>query len=80
MNSKDIIDSEKFSKIADFIFSEFTSIEDFRIKNKNSDKTILETKNEEKINYVWYVSNKLNISNNSIIFCQTDLIEHFFQC
>ena len=78
INSKDIIDSEKFSKIADFIFSEFTSTEDFRIKNKNSDKMILETKNEEKINYVWYVSNKLNISNNSIIFCQTDLIEHFF--
>ena len=46
--------SEKFSKIADFIFSEFTSIEDFRIKNKNSDKTILETKSEEKINYVLY--------------------------
>ncbi len=77
-NSKDFIDSEKFSKIADFIFSEFTSIDDFQIKNKNSDKTILETKNEKKINYVWYVSNKLNISDDSIIFCQTDLVEHFF--
>ena len=45
---------------------------------ENENKTILETKNEKNIGYVWYVSDELKIKNNSIVFCQADLVEYFF--
>ena len=77
-NINEIIDSEKFAQLADYIFSEFTSIENFQRIIKNENKTILETKNEKNIGYVWYVSDELKIKSNSIVFCQADLVEYFF--
>ena len=58
-NINEIIDSEKFAQLADYIFSEFTSIENFQKIIENENKTILETKNEKNIGYVWYVSDEL---------------------
>lgn len=78
LNIKEIIDSEKFVGISDFKFSEFCSSENFQKENKHSDVTILEEKNEKNINYVWYISNNFKIKSNSIIFCQADVVEHFF--
>ena len=78
LNIKEIIDSEKFVGISDFKFSEFCSSENFQKEIKRSDVTILEEKNEKNINYVWYISNNFKIKSNSIIFCQADVVEHFF--
>ena len=78
VETSQIIESEKFSKISDTIFSEYTSIENFEKNHKYEEVTILEKKIDEKINYISYINNNLEIKSNSIVFCQTDLVEHFF--
>ena len=78
VETSQIIESEKFSKISDTIFAEYTSIENFEKHYKYEQVTILEKKIGEKINYIFYINNNLEIKSNSIIFCQTDLVEHFF--
>ena len=49
MNLKNIIEiiDSKNLQLADYIFSEFTSIENFQKIIENENKTILETKNEK---------------------------------
>lgn len=78
IETSQIIDSEKFSRISDYVFAEFTSIENFEKNFKYEDVTVLEKKSTKDINYIWYINNKLEIRNSSIVFCQTDLVEHFF--
>ena len=78
VETSQIIDSEKFSKISDTIFAEYTSIENFEKNYKYEEVTILEKKIDKNINYISYINNKLEINSNTIVFCQTDLVEHFF--
>ena len=44
IETNQIIDSEKFSRISDYVFAEFTSIENFEKNFKYEDVTILEKK------------------------------------
>ena len=78
IESSQIIESEKFSNISDTIFAEYTSIENFEKNYKYEEVTILEKKIDKNINYIFYINNKLEIKSNTIIFCQTDVVEHFF--
>lgn len=78
IESSQIIESEKFSNISDTIFAEYTSIENFEKNYKYEEVTILEKKIDKNINYIFYINNNLEIKSNTIIFCQTDVVEHFF--
>lgn len=75
----EIINSQKFSEISDFIYSEITTHEDFTSKSSSNDLTIIQIKDDDKVKLVWYVSNKIIVSDNDIVFCQTELVESFFE-
>lgn len=74
----EVINSQKFTGISDFIYSEVTTVEDFNIKNKKNNLTIIQEKTDEKVSLVWYVSNSISLKNSDIVFCQTELVEYFF--
>lgn len=77
--SIEIINSQKFSNISDFVYSEIVTIEDFKIKNKLNNLTIIQQIDSDKANFVWYVANSFEIHDNDVIFCQTQLVESFFE-
>ena len=74
----EIINSQKFSEISDFIYSEITTHEDFISKSLKNKLTIIQKKDDDKVKLVWYVSDKIIVSDNDIVFCQTELVESFF--
>jgi len=75
----EIINSQKFSEISDFIYSEITTHEDFISKSLKNELTIIQKKDDDKVKLVWYVSDKIIVSDNDIVFCQTELVESFFE-
>ena len=73
----EIINSQKFSEISDFIYSEITTHEDFISKSLKNKLTIIQKKDDDKVKLVWYVSDKIIVSDNDIVFCQYPLIFRF---
>ena len=70
--SPKVITSNKFARMADYVFSEVITLSDFR-RLDNKENLIIYDRNEENILYE--ISN-LNISDNSIIFCTTFMVNH----
>ena len=75
----EIINSEKFSKIADVIFSEVTNINAFSDFENKENLHIIDKTDTKDVSLVWYVAKKLNIADGDIVFCKTELVEYFFK-
>ena len=75
----EIINSEKFSKIADVIFSEVTNINAFSNLENKENLHIIDKTDTKDVSLVWYVTKKLNIADGDIVFCKTELVEYFFK-
>lgn len=75
----EIITPNKFASLSDVKFSEVVSEEDFK-KTSNFDKTtIVSTSVVNSKKFVWYISNKIILKNNIIIYCQTEVVHHLFK-
>tara|TARA_Y100001958_G_C21248719_1_gene581933 strand:- start:18230 stop:19240 length:1011 start_codon:yes stop_codon:yes gene_type:complete len=73
--SKSIITSKRFVEIADHVFSEVITTNDFYNLNNHENFTIFD-KNEENI---LYQINELNIKSNSSIFCTSFMVKDLFK-
>jgi hypothetical protein len=75
----EIINSEKFSKIADVIFSEVINLNAFSDLENKENLHVIDKTNTKDVSLVWYVAKKLNIADGNIVFCKTELVEYFFK-
>ena len=58
----EIINSEKFSKIADVIFSEVTNLNAFSDFENKENLHVIDQTDTKDVSLVWYVAKKLNIA------------------
>lgn len=65
------INSNNFAKFSDFVFSEVISKDDFP-NNKNL--VILKEFVSPEINAIWYFDPNINLKENDVIFCHTDMV------
>lgn len=76
-STKDFITSKTFRDIADLVYSETVSLEEFdRLDNQNL--TIVSTTNTKDHKSITYKKNIFDLHDNDIIFSNTDLIEDLF--
>jgi hypothetical protein len=73
-DSRKVITSNKFVNMSDYVFSEVITLSDFK-RLDNKENLIIFDRNEENI---LYEITNLNISDNSIIFCTTFMVNHLF--
>ena len=75
----EIINSNKFSDIADVVFSEIIDYKKFNEKNINNNLRIIKKSKVKESEFVWYINDKFNLRNNDIIFCQTEILPQLFK-
>jgi len=73
----EIINTSKFIKLADFVFSAVVSEEDFNEKFKSNSLIIQKTELKSS-NFIWFVVNNLKIKDNDVIFCHVELLKNLF--
>ena len=69
------LNSNNFAKFSDFVFSEIISTDDFP-NNKNLIKLKEIASSETKA--IWYFNPNINLKENDIIFCHTDMVLTLF--
>lgn len=75
----EIINSNKFSDLADVVFSEVIDYKKFNEKNINKNLRIVKKSRVKESDFVWYINDKFNLKNNDIIFCQTEILPKLFK-
>jgi len=69
------LNSNNFAKLSDFVFSEIISTDDFP---NNKDLIKLKEIVSSETNAVWYFNPNINLKENDIIFCHTDMVLTLF--
>ena len=75
----EIINSNKFSDLADVVFSEVIDLEKFKKKNKDKNLRIIKSSKVNESNFVWYINDNFNLKSNDIIYCQSEILPRLFQ-
>jgi hypothetical protein len=73
-----ILNSKNIADRCDFIYSQKISIEEFEKLNNKENISIIEKTSHKDYKTVLYKKNKFTLSENNIIYCNSELIEDFF--
>ena len=73
-----IINSNGFAEISNFVFSEIVSTKKFNSFDNYEDYIVLQKIKNSEVDSVWYIKPKIDIKENDIVFCHTEVVEIFF--
>lgn len=73
-----IINSNGFADISNFVFSEIVSTKKFNSFDNFEDYIILQKIKNTEVDSIWYINPKLDIKENDLVFCHTEVVEIFF--
>ncbi len=77
-NNLKYINSNNFSEISDFIFSEIVSRKQFKSLPNHQELIVLADSNSNDGEYVWYLNPNLDLKENDLIFCHAEVVEFLF--
>lgn len=73
-----IINSNGFAEISNFVFSEIVSTKKFNSFDNSEDCIVLQKIKNSEVDSVWYINPKIDIKENDLVFCHTEVVEIFF--
>ena len=73
-----IINSNGFAEISNFVFSEIVSTKKFNSFDNYEDYIVLQKIKNSEVDSVWYINPKIDIKENDLVFCHTEVVEIFF--
>ena len=78
-NKLNYINSNNFSEISDFVFSEVVSREKFKLLTNHQELIVLDDSSSSDGEYVWYINPNIDLKENDLIFCHAEVVEFLFR-
>lgn len=77
---ENLINGTNFAKKSDFIFSEIVTRREYeKLKKNNPSLHVINELRYLKIDAVWYINPNIQIKENQVIFCHTEVLEILFK-